>query len=317
MIGRVKAAFKRISGQVRYTPLEYSLPLSQQTGVDTYLKLENHQLTGSFKLRGAMNKILEETEAGRTGKTFVAASTGNHAAAFAYCLSTFGLDGIVYMPASVTKTKLDFIKSYGVPYQLFEGDPLNTEVHARSEAEAKGYVFVSPYNDEAVVAGQGTIGYELQEQLPDMDAVIVPVGGGGMISGIAAYLKSLRPEIRIIGCQPEQSPEMYESIRQGRIITESITRPTLSDATAGGIEPGAITFDLVKAHVDEIVLISEEEIGEGIRWMLQHHQMVIEGSAAMSLATLRRMKASLKGRKVALIICSKRLSYDKLQKIIC
>ncbi len=312
MVNSITAAFQRISPHILYTPLEFSSFLEKETGVAPYLKLENYQHSGSFKIRGVMNKMLTFPESERPKQFFVAASTGNHAGAFVYALQKFGLKGKVFLPTTVSKAKLDFIQSFGVPFKLHGEDCLDTEIFARHQAEENGYIFISPYNDLDVIAGQGTIGYELWQQLPDLDAVIVPVGGGGLISGIASYLKTLKLAIRVFGCQPEKSPEMYESMRKGRIIEESITQPTLSDATAGGMEPGAVTFDLCRAYVDEITLVTEEQIKEAIVWSIKYHQMVIEGSAALAIATLRQKQSILKGKKVVLIMCGKRLSYDKL-----
>lgn len=316
MKDKIVKAFERIGPHLRYTPLEYSINLSKETNSEAYFKLENYQLSGSFKIRGAMNKILSVPEKQRKEVTFVAASTGNHAAAFAHVIYHWGLKGKVYLPVTVTKTKLQFIKDHGLPYELYGEDCLDTEVYARAEAEKNGYVLVPPYNDPEIVQGQGTIGYEILNQLPETEAVIVPVGGGGLIGGIAAYIKAIKPEIEIIGCQPVNSPEMVESLKRGYIISESITQPTLSDATAGGIEQEAITFELCQKYVDRFVLIHEDEIRQEILWALQHHQMIIEGSAAMSIATLRKNREQLSGKKVVMILCSKRLSYEKLGQLL-
>ena len=183
-------------------------------------------------------------------------------------------------------------------------------------AEENGYELVHPYNDPEIIAGQGTIALELLEQLPDLDVVIVPVGGGGMIAGIASYLKSKNPLIRIVGCQPEKSPEMVKSIELDKIIEEDISKPTLSDGTAGGMEQGSITFDIARELVDEWALISEGEIAQEILYLLKHNQMIIEGAAALGLAFIRKNAQRFVGKKIAVIICGKRISYSSLKKIM-
>ncbi|MEM1319542.1 MAG: threonine/serine dehydratase [Bacteroidota bacterium] len=312
----IEAAHQRIRPHIRRTPLEYDLQLSQRSGANVYLKLENWQLSGSFKLRGVMSKVLAVPTEERSQRYFVAASTGNHAAAFAYTMHRLGLRGKVFLPEGVAPAKLSFIRSFKVDYELYGQDSLQTEIHARRYAEQQGAILVHPYNDPLIVAGQGTIGLEISEQLPEVDSVIVPVGGGGLISGIGGYLKGLRPDIQLIGCQPERSPEMYVSLQKGHIIEESITQPTLSDGTAGGIEPGAITFGYCQQYMDDLLLVEEPEIAEALRWSIQNRQMIIEGSAGLSIATLLREKMQFAGKNVVLIICGKRLSWEKLQKII-
>ncbi len=313
---KIKEAHARIRQHIRRTPLEHSRLLSQLTGANVYLKLENWQLTGSFKLRGAMNKILSVNEFDRKRKTFVAASTGNHAAAFAHTISQLGLKGEIFLPKIVSQTKLKFIESFGLPCHLHGQDSLETEIHTRKYAKENNCILVHPYNDETIVAGQGTIGLEIAKDLPKVDVVFVPVGGGGLVSGIGGYLKSAKPHVEIIGCQPAQSPEMAVSIEQGHIISELISKPTLSDGTAGGIEQGAITFEYCKQWVDRFELLSEEEIANALRWFLQNRQMMVEGAAGLALATLLREQKLWTGKNVVLIVCGRRLSYEKLQKVV-
>ena len=316
MLIPIQDAYQRISSHIRRTPLEYDLQLSQLSGAEVYLKLENWQLSGSFKLRGVMNRVLSVPEEKRKLQYFVAASTGNHAAAFAYTMHHFGLRGKVFLPETVSPAKLDFIRSYQVEYALYGQDSLDTEIHARQYAETNQAILVHPYNDPLIVAGQGTLGLEIHEQLPDAEVVIVPVGGGGMISGILLAFQTLSLSTEIIGCQPSQSPEMHASLQKGAIIEESITQPTLSDGTAGGIEQGAITFGYCQQYLRRLLLIEEEEIAKALRWSIQKRQMIIEGSAAMSIATLWKEKENLKGKKVVLVMCGKRLSEEKMMKVL-
>ena len=306
----------RIRPHIRHTPLEHSVLLSQMTGANVYLKLENWQLTGSFKLRGAMNKLLSIPESERQHKTFVAASTGNHAAGFAYAVQKLGLRGEVFLPEHVSPSKLEYLRSFGVPLHFHGQDSLETEIHTRAYADKHGHILVHPYNDPDIIAGQGTIGVEIAQDLPEVEAVFVPVGGGGLIAGIGGYLKSYNTDIEMVGCQPENSPEMSLSIEQGHIIEELIAQPTLSDGTAGGIEQGAITFDLCKKLVDKFVLISEKEIANALLWLIKNRQMIVEGSAGLALATLLKNPEKYQGKNVVLIVCGRRLSYEKLRNIM-
>ncbi len=312
----ITQAYTQIRPHIRHTPLEHSVLLSQMTGANVYLKLENWQLTGSFKVRGAMNKILSIPESERKNKTFVAASTGNHAAGFAYVVKKMGLHGEIFLPKHVSPSKLEYLRSFGVPLHFYGNDSLETEIHTRAYAEAHGHVLVHPYSDPDIIAGQGTIGLEIAQDLPEVEAVFVPVGGGGLIGGIAAYLKSYNADIQTIGCQPENSPEMAVSIERGHIIEELIAKPTLSDGTAGGIEQGAITFDLCKKLVDKFVLVSEKEIAQALLWLIKNRQMMVEGSAGLALATLLKKPEQYQGKNVVLIVCGRRLSYEKLEKIM-
>ncbi len=312
----IMQAYERIRSHIRHTPLEHSVLLSKMTGANVYLKLENWQLTGSFKLRGAMNKILSIPESERTNKTFVAASTGNHAAGFAYAVQKMALRGEVFLPENVSPSKLEYLRSFGVPLHFHGQDSLETEIHTREYANTHGHILVHPYNDPDIIAGQGTIGLEIAEDLPETDVVLVPVGGGGLVAGIGGYLKSYHADIQIIGCQPENSPEMSVSIERGHIIEELIAKPTLSDGTAGGIEQGAITFDLCKKLVDEFVLVSEKEIAEALIWLLKNRQMMVEGSAGLALASLLKEPEKYQGKNVVLIVCGRRLGFEKLRKII-
>ncbi len=313
----IENAAQRIGHSIYQTEVLYERQLSTTSGAEVYLKLENRQISGSFKARGAFNKILSIPPLQRQESYFVAASTGNHAVAFATALKNLDLKGMVFLPQNVSTSKLEMIKSLQIPIELVGQNSLHAEIHARRLAEVNGYVLVHPYNDPDIIAGQGTIGLELIQHLPDLDVVIVPVGGGGLIAGIATYLKETSPKIQIIGCQPVNSPEMVRSIQRGEIISEDISQPTLSDGTAGGMEADAITFSIAQNYVDEWALITEEEMSNEIFYMVQNHQMIIEGSAALSLAFFRRELHRFRGKTVAMIICGKRLSLDKLRQIIC
>lgn len=306
----------RIGNYLYRTPFDYSPVLSRQMGCSVFLKMENQQISGSFKARGAYNKILSYPEEIRPTMFFTAASTGNHGAAFCSAITTLGLRGKVYLPENVAASKLDYIKSTGVPFELFGKSSLQTEIYCGQISRENKYVLVHPYSDRHIIAGQGTVAVEMLSQQPDLDAIVVPVGGGGLISGVGTYVKNILPDIRLIGCQPLNSPEMVRSIEEGRILEEEISKPTLSDGTAGGMETSSITFDYCQKYVDEWALIEESEIAFELINMIETHQMIIEGAAALPLAYLRRNASRYRDKKVGLIITGKRIAKGKLQDIL-
>lgn len=310
----VSEAERRIRQYIRETPLEYSPYLSHLGDCEVYLKLENLQLTGSFKLRGTMNKLLSLTKEEKE-RLVITASSGNHGAAFAYALKKLGLKGTIYLPESASAAKISTLREHGADLKFYGADCVETEAFARETARDNDLTYIPPYNDLKIIGGQGTVGIELRRQTAKTDVVFVPVGGGGLISGIAGYLKSLDKSIEIIGCQPEHSPVMYESIKAGKII-EMESKPTLSDGSAGGIEPGSITFDICKTHVNDFILISEEEIKNAIKLILTKNFLLIEGSAALSVASFLKRKERFKKRTVILIITGSRIGLDQLKEIL-
>jgi threonine dehydratase len=308
---KIIEAEKRIRPYLRETPLEYSYALNKMTGCEVYLKLENIQVTGSFKARGALNKILSLKNS--TSK-IVTASTGNHGLGVANALSVTKKEGTIYLPKNASSAKVEAIKMRGVPVEFYGDNCEETEQYVRKLAESTNQIYVSPYNDEEVMAGQGSIGVELLRQLPDLDAVFVSVGGGGLIAGIASYLKAVNPKIEVVACLPENAPVMYECIMAGKII-EVPEKPTLSDATAGGIEAGSITFAICQQCVDTYVTVSEEEILASMKLVIKHHHLIIEGSAGVAVASLLKEKNRYQGKKVALIICGGNVSEAVLKSI--
>lgn len=307
-------AEERIRPHIRRTPLDHSRYLSDLTGGEVYLKLENTQITGSFKLRGAVNKLLSLGDEERA-RGIVTASTGNHAAATAWALARFGIEGTIFVPNTAAPAKIGNLRRLGANLEFAGDDCVDTEIFARRTAEESGRVFVSAYSDPKIVGGQGTIGIELERELDAMDVVVAPIGGGGLIGGLAGYLKAKTPNLTIIGCQPENSAVMYESVMAGEIV-ERESLPTLSDGTAGGIEPGAITVDLCRDLVDEYVLLGEEEIGEAIRTLIDTHSVLVEGAAALSVAALQKSAPRFKGQRVVLILSGSRISLDTLRSVL-
>lgn len=309
----ILAAEARIRSFVRETPTERCHWLSAATGCDVYLKLENFQRTCSFKLRGALNKVLCEADNQPAG--FVAASAGNHGAGLAYALSLQQVPGTVFVPASVSATQAERIQAYGVKVVHHGDDCLETERAAREHAEQRGLVYVSPYNDVEVMAGQGTIGVELERQLAPFDAVFAALGGGGLVGGIGSYLKAALPNVEVVACSPENSPVMHRSLEAGRIV-ELDTQPTLSSSTAGGIEPDSITFEACRKTIDRRVLVAEDEIREMMGQFLDRQQMLVEGAAAMAAAGLVREARHFAGQKVVVVICGANVSRAQLREVL-
>lgn len=311
----VLIAEQRIRQHIKETPLDYSVALTRETHANVFLKCENLQYTGAFKVRGALNKLLSLTPAQRQ-QGIVTASSGNHGAAVAYGLNKLNIKGIVFVPENASTTKIDNIRNYTDALKFYGKDCVYTEMHALDYAKQHNMIYISPYNDLQVIGGQGTIALELCHQLATIDAVFVPIGGGGLISGIAGYLKSINSKIKIIGCLPENSPVMAESIKAGKII-EMATLPTLSDATAGGIEPGAITFNLCQQYVDDYILVSEDEIKNAIIHLIKKQHLLIEGAAGVALAALLKHKEQFHNQNVVIILSGGNISLETLKSILC
>jgi len=310
----VEETSRRIAPHVCRTECRSAPALSDKVGAEVHLKLENLQESGSFKLRGVINKVLSLTEED-SQKLLVAASTGNHGAAFAHALRLFGLRGKLFMPKTSVAVKVENVRSTGVPFELVGEDCIEAEAHAAAFARSGGHVWISPYNDLDVVHGQGTVAVELMEQLEGVDTVLVPVGGGGLMSGIAAYLNAVDPSIEVIGCQPTNSCVMYESIKAGEILDiESL--PTISDGTAGGIESGSITFDLCRRHVDDFILLEEAEIVAAMRFLHEMEGVTIEGAAALSSAAVLKERRRFAGRRIALIVSGGRVDEATMDKVL-
>lgn len=310
----VLAAESRIRPFIRETLLDYSVPLSRATGCQVFLKCETMQYTGSFKVRGAFSKLLSLTPAQRE-LGIVTASTGNHGAGIAYGLYKLDIPGIIFVPKNASPTKIDNIRNYSNQLEFFGHDCMETEIHALNHAKQSNMTYVAPYNDVQVIAGQGTIGLELARELKDIDAVFVPIGGGGLISGIGGYLKETFPNIKIIGCLPENSPVMAECIKAGKIINIDL-KPTISDATKGGLEPDSITFEICQKYVDDYILVSEEEIKNAIILLLRTQHQLVEGAAGVALASFLKVHQSFQNKNVAIILSGANISLDTLKTVI-
>ena len=306
-------AEKRIRKFIQKTPLEFSPYLSKLCNCNVYLKLESEQLTGSFKIRGAFNKLLLCINEFNNG--FITASTGNHGKAVAYVSKMLNIKGTVFVPTKVSKTKLESIKFHEINIKKFDGTSGETEIHARKISEKQRIPFISPYNDIDIVAGQGTVGFEIWKQLPEIDVILACIGGGGLISGIAGYLKHKNKSIKVLGCEPKNSCAMSASIKAGQVI-EVEHKPTLSDGSAGGVEPDSITFDFCKNYVDEYVQVSEKEIKNGMVFMIEKHHKIIEGAAAVPLASLIKKKTSFPNKNVVVVLSGSGVGIETVRKVI-
>ncbi|CAI1135187.1 L-threonine dehydratase catabolic TdcB [Serratia entomophila] len=311
----IVSAHQQLRPQVSVTPLERSVLLSQQLGCELYLKCDHLQPTGSFKFRGASNKLRLLNDEQRHGLAVIAASSGNHGQAMALAGRLIGVSVTVYAPETAAAVKLETIRALGGQVELVPGDALNAEQAAEKAAHEQGKVYVSPYNDEQVIAGQGTCGMELVEQQPDLDAVFVAVGGGGYISGIGTVLKRLSPKTQLIACWPENATSMYSALEAGHIFPVD-EQDTLSDGTAGGVEPGALTFPLCQRLIDRKVLVSEAEIKAAMRQIAASDRWIIEGAAGVALAAAIRLAPEFQGKKVAVALCGKNIVLEKYLKAI-
>jgi threonine dehydratase len=300
----VKRAEDRIRPWILETPLERSS--IGAGGARLYLKLENLQHTGSFKARGAFSKLLSLDPLARA-RGVIAASTGNHGAAVAFAAAALHTRARIVVPRGANPGKLAAIKALGGEVLVHGDDSGVSEMHARSLADAEAIPYISPYNDPDVVAGQGTVGIELARQLPSVDAVFIALGGGGLLAGVAAHLKSIWPGTVVIGCSPENSAVMIESLKAGRIL-DLPSAPTLSDGTAGGVEAGAITFDWCRSLGDAYVTVSEDEIRRAMRSVLETHHLAVEGAAGVALAAYLRQESTWRGKTVVVIMCGGNVS---------
>jgi len=293
---------------VCHTPLTLSRQLSHLNSGSVYLKCEHLQHTGSFKFRGAYHKMNCLQQQGVT--KVITASTGNHGQGVALAAQKLGVHATVYVPHDASPLKVDNIRYFGADIETVEGDALAAERKARHVSEQQGVPFISPYNDMDVMAGQGSIAVELLADQPDLDAVFVSVGGGGLIAGIASYLKVHAPNVQVVGCWPEHAPAMYRCMQAGEVI-EVPEQPTLSDGTAGGVEPGAVTLAPCMQGIDQSVLVSEREIQHAMRDMAEQERWIIEGAAGVAVAAFQQVAAQYQGKTVAIVLCGRNITFEK------
>ena len=310
---RVREAAARLRGRVVRTPLVASPWLSATTGAEVRLKLENVQHTGSFKLRGALHALLCLPEPVRA-RGVVAASSGNHGLGVATAAAHLGAPALVFVPDATPPAKAAAIEAAGAEVRRFGADCVDTERHAREVAGASGRHYLSPYNDTDVIAGQGTVAVELLEQWPDVERVYVAVGGGGLIGGMAAFVRARRPGVTFVGCSPAASPAMARCVRAGTLVDVECGT-TWSDSTAGGVEPGARTFPLCRDLVSAWLEIDEPAIERALLTMLERQHLLVEGAAAVAVAAALQDPA-LQGRRAAVVVCGGNLPLAALRTLL-
>lgn len=300
--------------QVAVTPLTLSSRLSALSGCEVYLKCEHLQHTGSFKYRGASNKLRLLDPAQRQ-RGVITASSGNHGQGLALAGQALGVPVSVYTTTQASSYKLEAMRALGAEVISLDLDPLGAELEAGRQAQLQGKPYVSPYNDYQIIAGQGTVGMELFEQQPELDAVFVAVGGGGLISGIAAALHGLSAKTRIVGCWPANSPALHASLAAGRII-EVDEEETISDGTAGGVEPDSVTLGLCQRLLSQSVLVSEAQIKAAMREVAASERWIIEGAAGVAMAGMLALAEEYHGKKVAVVLCGRNIVLEKYLEAI-
>ena len=310
-IDNIYRASNVLKGVVRKTDIIYAPKLNSRASI--YLKTENLQVTGSFKVRGSYYKMSKLTEEEKE-RGVIACSAGNHAQGVALAAQKNGIKAVICLPDGAPISKVEATKSYGAEVCLVEGvydDAYKRALELRDEC---GYTFIHPFNDEDVIAGQGTIGLEIYDQLPDLDAVIVPIGGGGLISGVAFALKTLKPDIKVYGVQAAGAPSMRNSVVDGEIEElESVS--TIADGIAVK-KPGDNTFELCRKYVDEIVTVNDDEISAAILALMEQHKLVTEGAGAVSVAAAMFGKLDIEGKKVVCLLSGGNIDVTILSRVI-
>ncbi|MBQ7769929.1 MAG: threonine ammonia-lyase [Clostridia bacterium] len=310
-IDNVYRASNALKGVARKTDVLYAPKLCP--GVDLYLKTENLQITGSFKVRGAYYKMTR-LSAEEKQRGVIACSAGNHAQGVALAAQKNGIKAVICLPDGAPISKVEATKSYGAEVCLVEGVYDDAYQKALQLRDEKGYTFLHPFNDEDVIAGQGTIALEIAEQLPDLDAVLVPIGGGGLISGIAYTIKTLNPNVKVIGVQAKGAPSMKNAIEHGE-VEELPSVSTIADGIAVK-KPGNLTYEICSKYVDEIVTVTDDEISAAILALMEQHKLVTEGAGAVSVAAAMFNKVDLKGKKAVCVLSGGNIDVTILSRVI-
>lgn len=307
----VVEAYERIKQYIKYLPLYHSNNFSEPYKGNIYFKLENLQRTGSFKIRGALNAILKNEKRCKNG--VITASAGNHAQGVAFGSSLLNIKATIVMPTITPLIKVENTKSYGAEVILYGKSYDDAYLFAQSLAKEKGLYFIHPFNDEDVINGQATIAYEIIKEMDNIDYLIVPIGGGGLISGIAKFIKYLNPKIKVIGVQAENAASMYTSIKKGNIV-----KLTNSNTIAEGIavkEPGDITYRYCRELVDDILIVNENEIAFAILQFIEKSKLVVEGAGASTLATILSRKIDVAGKNTVLILSGGNIDVNLLTRV--
>ena len=312
-LASIKTAKQRIDNVIYRTPLYFSPRLTNRVQVNVFLKLECYQPTRAFKIRGAANKILKLSTAERE-RGLIAVSSGNHGLAVAYVSKLMGASATIVVPTNAVEEKVGMIEEYGarvVKHGLYHDERMSKALEIK---KTTGATFIHPFDDPDIIAGQGTIGLEICEDLPNVDTVVVPIGGGGLISGVSTAIKNLNPSVRVVGVEPEKASSMYRSIKEGTIVRLADTT-SIADGLAAR-EPGSFTFAVSKRNVDEIVLVTEEEIEKAVFDVIQDCHIFVEPSAATAIAALPKIKRLKPDQNLALVISGGNISRKILADIL-
>ena len=310
---KIKDAHKKILPFVNYTPLVHSEYLSNYSNVK--LKLENFQITGSFKLRGALNKLLSLSKSEKE-KGVIAVSTGNHGKGVAYASKVLGIKSTIYMSSMVPQYRRKAIENLGAKVEIVGQNSDEADLFAKNLAKEKNISLIHPFDDEDIIIGQGTVGLEMLEQFPDADTIIIPTSGGGLVSGIAQAIKLQKPKIKIISVSMERGPSMYDSLKKG-VPVDVEELETLADCLGGSIGlDNKFTFNIVKEYVDDFVLVSEEKIAEGIIINFLEHKIVSEGAAATSIMVVKEKLSSHIGKNIICLICGGNIDAQLFNKVL-
>ncbi|MHA1986353.1 MAG: threonine ammonia-lyase [Promethearchaeota archaeon] len=309
----IKEAYDKIKGFIRKTPLIHSAYLSEICNNKVYLKLENLQLTNAFKIRGALNRMLKLSSEEKSHGV-ITASSGNHAQGIALAAKHLGVSAKIVVPKKISEAKLKKIKQYDVSV-IQEGDFDEIETKARNLSNQEKRTYISPYNDIDIIIGQGTIALEIYNELEQVDVVIVPIGGGGLISGIALTSKLLNSNIKIIGVQTKGASTMFESWKAGKII-EIEEFKTIAEGLLGGLESGAITFEIIQKYVDEIMLVEEENVEKAINILWKDEGQIVEGAGATVVALLIENKQKFKNKNVVAVISGGNINESLFKEIL-
>jgi threonine dehydratase len=313
-LNSIKKAYERVSGVVHRTPFSYAPILSQMSGYEVYLKKENLQRTGAFKLRGAFNKIASLVESGDKDGV-VAASAGNHAQGVAFSAKHFGLEATIVMPESTPLTKVLGVKEFGATVILHGGNYDEAYAYAVAFAKKNNYNFVHPFTDEEVMAGQGTVAIEMFEEVEDLDAIVVPVGGGGLISGISVASKAMHPQTKIIAVSAQGAPAMKNSFEAKRAL-DTLSVRTIADGIAVR-DTSPVTLEYILKNVDTFESVCEDEIASAILFLLERQKVLVEGAGAVGVAALLHGKIDLpKGSKIAVVLSGGNIDVTMLSLII-
>ncbi len=310
---KIKDAHKKILPFVNYTPLVHSEYLSNYSNVK--LKLENFQITGSFKLRGALNKLLSLSKSEKE-KGVIAVSTGNHGKGVAYASKVLGIKSTIYMSSMVPQYRRKAIENLGAKVEIVGQNSDEADLFAKNLAKEKNISLIHPFDDEDIIIGQGTVGLEMLEQFPEADTIIIPTSGGGLVSGIAQAIKLQKPKIKIISVSMERGPSMYDSLKKG-VPVDVEELETLADCLGGSIGlDNKFTFNIVKEYVDDFVLVSEEKIAEGIKINFLEHKIVSEGAAATSIMVVKEKLSSHIGKNIICLICGGNIDAQLFNKVL-